>query len=167
MAGTGLRALNHIGFAVKDLDRSVEFYNALLGTEPYFNEVYDRIPYIGKATGYPGASQRAAFYDLPGPDQAFLELIEYLHPEPQLVPMEAYCVGNAHICLASEDIDAEYERLRSIEGISFRSDGPVSSDYGVYTGAKGFFIRDPDGITIQFVEIPKGVDPQGRSEAAN
>lgn len=156
-----LSAVNHFGFAVADIERSVRFYSALLEARPYFRERYD-VPYVGRMVGYPGAIQEAAFFHLPGEPDLFLELIEYVVPPAETVPMEAYNAGNAHLCLASEDLDAEYERLRGIEGISFRSDGPVTSDYGVYSGARGLFLRDPDEITIQLVEIPPGVDPAGR-----
>jgi catechol 2,3-dioxygenase-like lactoylglutathione lyase family enzyme len=158
-----LTTANHVGFAVSDLEVSIPSYTALLEREPYFDEVYEGIEYIGRATGYPGAAQRAAFFNLPGQGEFFLELIQYLEPKPESVRMDAYLAGNAHLCLGCDDLSAEYERIRLIPGISFRSDGPVSSDYGVFSGARGLFARDPDDITIQFVEIPPGVDPGGKS----
>jgi catechol 2,3-dioxygenase-like lactoylglutathione lyase family enzyme len=156
-----IRALNHMGFSVGDLDRSVRFYTELLGVPPYFRERYD-VPYIGRMVGYPGAIQEAAFFRLPEQADVFLELIQYLEPAAGAVRMEAYNAGNAHLCLTCEDLDAEYARLAAVDGVSFRSDGPVSSDYGVYTGARGLFLRDPDGILIQLVEIPPDIDPAGR-----
>lgn len=157
----GLSALNHVGFAVSDLDRSVRFYTELLGEPPYFRELYD-VPYIGRMVGYPGAIQDAAFFRLPGQPDLFLELIQYLEPPAGKVEMEAYNAGNAHLCLACPDLDAEYERVAAIEGVSFRSPSPVASDYGVYEGARGLFLRDPDGITVQLVEIPPEMNPAGR-----
>lgn len=156
-----LSAVNHVGFAVAEIERSVRFYTALLQSPPYFRERYD-VPYIGRMVGYPGAIQEAAFFDLPGERDLFLELIEYVEPPAATVSMEAYNAGNAHLCLGCADLDAEYERLRGIDGIAFRSENPVASDYGVYSGARGLFLRDPDEITIQLVEIPAGVDPAGR-----
>lgn len=158
----GFTAVNHVGFAVGDIERSVRFYSALLEEQPYFRERYD-VPYIGRMVGYPGAIQEAAFFRLPGEPDLFLELIEYVEPPAATVSMEAFNAGNAHVCLTCEDLDAEYERLRQIDGISFRSEEPVGSDYGVYAGARGLFLRDPDEITIQVVEIPPGVDPAGRA----
>ena len=72
-------SLNHIGFAVSDLDQSIRFYSDLFNEPPYFKEVYD-VPYIGDLVGYPGAVQYAAFFRIPGPSSLFLELIQYLNP---------------------------------------------------------------------------------------
>lgn len=156
-------ALNHIGYAVGDLDRSIEFYTKLLGQPPYFKEVYD-VPYIGEMVGYPGAVQYAAFFTIPGQPDMFLELIQYLNPPARSVSMEAYNAGNAHLCLATSDLRTAFDFIVSIGGVP-RAKDIVTSDYGVYSGAKSAFFRDPDGITIQVVEIPEGMDPAGRSSA--
>jgi catechol 2,3-dioxygenase-like lactoylglutathione lyase family enzyme len=154
------KALNHIGFAVSDLNRSVDFYTQLLGEPPYFDEIYD-VPYIGRIVGYPGAIQHAAFFRLPGQSELFLELIEYLHPLPGVVDMESYNAGNAHLCLACDDLHLEYDRIKKIGG-TFRSDEPISSDYGVFEGARTAYFRDPDGISIQIVQLNEGIDVAGR-----
>lgn len=153
-------ALNHIGYAVGDLDRSIVFYTRLLGRPPYFKEVYD-VPYIGEMVGYPGAIQYAAFFEIPGQPDMFLELIQYLNPPAGAVSMEAYNAGNAHLCLATSDLQAAFDLIVGIGGTP-RARNIVTSDYGVYSGARSAFFRDPDGITIQVVEIPEGMDPSGR-----
>ncbi|GAA4750311.1 VOC family protein [Nocardioides endophyticus] len=152
-----LTSLNHIGFSVADLDRSIEFYTELLGYPPYFKEVYD-VEYVGRIVGYPGAVQYAAFFKLPGDQGLFLELIQYLKPEPRVVDMESYNAGIAHLCLAVDDLDAEFERITAIGG-RFRSESVVQSDYGIYVGARSAYFRDPDDISIQLVELVDGVDP--------
>lgn len=154
-------SINHVGFAVKNLERSIEFYSGLLGYEPYFDEVYD-VPYLGRLVGYPGATQHTAFFRLPGQPDMFLELIEYLHPQPGVVDMDAYNAGNAHLCLACDDLAAALDRVRDLGGDVRTEAGIVQTDYGVYEGTRAFFFRDPDGITVQVVEIPPGVDPAGR-----
>ena len=153
-----LLAINHVGYAVSDLDRSIEFFTELLGQEPYFKEVYD-VEYIGRVVGYPGAIQYAAFFTLPG-THAFLELIQYINPPAGMVDMETYNAGNAHLCFQVDDLAAEYERITALGGV-FRSPGPVASDYGVYDGAQTLYFRDPDGISIQLVQLTEGMDPTG------
>ncbi|MDQ6524499.1 VOC family protein [Nocardioides sp. LHD-245] len=152
-----LTSLNHIGFSVADLDRSVEFYTKLFGYPPYFNEVYD-VEYVGRIVGYPGAVQHAAFFRLPGEQGLFLELIQYLHPKPEVVAMESYNAGIAHLCLQVDDLEAEFERISAIGG-RFRSESVVQSDYGIYEGARSAYFRDPDDISIQLVELVDGIDP--------
>jgi catechol 2,3-dioxygenase-like lactoylglutathione lyase family enzyme len=154
-------SLNHIGFAVSDLDQSIRFYSDLFNEPPYFKEVYD-VPYIGDLVGYPGAVQYAAFFRIPGQTSLFLELIQYMNPVSSIVSMEAYIAGNAHLCLATSDLDAAYRHLVAI-GAKPRSENIVTSNYGVYEGARSMFFRDIDEITIQIVEIPEGMDPAGRS----
>lgn len=164
MAPSLFTAVNHVGFAVADLERSVRFYRGLLGEPPYFDEVYD-VPYIGRLVGYPGAIQHAAFFRLPGQPDLFLELIQYLHPTPGVVDMEAYNAGNAHLCLACDDLEAARDLVVSLGGQVRTDAGLVTSDHGVYSGTRALFFRDPDGITVQLVEIPAGVDPAGRVPA--
>jgi len=157
-------AVNHIGFAVADLERSVRFYSGLFDEPPYFDEIYD-VEYIGRIVGYPGAIQHAAFFRLPGQPEMFLELIQYLRPEAGIVDMESYNAGNAHLCLVCSDLVAEFERIKKLGG-EFRSGSPVTSDYGVYEGARTAYFRDPDGISIQLVELKEGMDPAGHGSPA-
>jgi catechol 2,3-dioxygenase-like lactoylglutathione lyase family enzyme len=152
-----ITSLNHVGFSVSDLDRSIEFYSQLLGYPPYFKEVYD-VEYVGRMVGYPGAIQYAAFFKLPGDQQVFLELIQYLNPVPERVDMNGYNAGIAHLCLQVDDLDAEFERITAIGG-RFRSESVVDSDYGIYEGARSAYFRDPDDISIQLVQLVGGVDP--------
>jgi catechol 2,3-dioxygenase-like lactoylglutathione lyase family enzyme len=153
-------AVNHIGFAVSDLDRSIDFYTKLFGYPPYFKELYE-VPYIGEMVGYPGAIQYAAFFELPGQPHMFLELIQYLNPPAGVVSMEAFNAGNAHLCLTTTNLNTAYCLIESMGGTP-RAKNVITSDFGVYSGTRCAFFRDLDGITIQVVEIPKGLDPSGR-----
>ncbi len=155
-------AVNHVGFAVSDLAQSVRFYSRLLGIAPYFDEVYD-VEYIGRLVGYPGAIQHAAFFALPGQPDMFLELIQYLNPTPGIVELQNYNVGNAHLCLACDDLKAAHDLVVEAGG-TITSQGMVSSDYGVYDGTRALYCRDPDGISLQIVQLPPGVDPAGRAD---
>ncbi len=101
--------LDHVGFSVSDLDRSVEWYTEFLGEEPSLRKVWD-VDYISGIVGYPNTKMDCALWKLPG--GALLELIEYLEPSPAVVDMETYNAGNAHLCLQVDDLDAEFERLR-------------------------------------------------------
>jgi catechol 2,3-dioxygenase-like lactoylglutathione lyase family enzyme len=67
--------------------------------------------------------------------------------------METYNVGNGHLGLVVDDLEAEYERLRAA-GASFRHPGPVEVDGGDWKGTKALYMRDPDGITIELMESP-------------
>jgi catechol 2,3-dioxygenase-like lactoylglutathione lyase family enzyme len=143
--------LDHVGFAVGNLDRSVEWYTFLLDEPPMVRNVWD-LEYVGRMVGYPGLKIECAFWRLPG--DTVLELIEHLHPEPGAVDMETYNAGNAHLCLVVDDLVAEYERLRG--NVEFRHPEPVEIPWGPYAGGKAGYLRDPDGISIQLMQHARG-----------
>lgn len=145
------RTLDHVGFAVSDLDRSSDFYTLLLGEEPLLRKVWD-VEYVGRVVGYPGVKLDAAFWRLPG--GTILELLEYLVPGPGRVDMETYNAGNAHLCLVTEDIHGDFERLRG--HATFRHPEPVEIPWGPYEGGSAVYIRDPDGISIELLQAPPG-----------
>jgi len=145
-------ALDHVGFSVSSLDRSIPFYTALLGEEPILRKVWD-VEYVGEILGYPGNVLDAAFWRLPG--GTILELLEYVEPPPGRVDMETYNAGNAHLCLVTEDMEADFERLRPV-GADFRSAAPIDIPWGPYKGGKACYLRDPDGISIELIELPPG-----------
>lgn len=146
-----LATVDHIGYTVSDLDRSVEFYAFLLEREPTARKTWD-VEYIGRIQGYPGLSVEAAFFELPG--GLTLELVQYLSPSHAVVDMETFNVGNAHLALVTPDLHAVFERLRG--KALFRSDAPVRIEWGPYEGGHAARVRDPDGITIELIQLPPG-----------
>jgi catechol 2,3-dioxygenase-like lactoylglutathione lyase family enzyme len=144
-------ALDHVGFAVSNLDRSASFYTELLGSDPVLRKVWD-VEYVGRIVGYPGVKMDCAFWSLPG--DSILELIEYLEPSPGRVDMETYNAGNAHLCLVTEDLHADFERLRDVA--EFRYPTPVRIPWGPYEGGWAAYVRDPDGISIELLQEPPG-----------
>jgi catechol 2,3-dioxygenase-like lactoylglutathione lyase family enzyme len=143
--------LDHVGFAVSSLDQSVEWYSMFLGEPPILRKTWD-VEYVGRIVGYPGVKMEGAFWRLPG--GTVLELLQYLYPKPGRVDMETYNVGNAHLCLVVDDLDADFERLR--DHVEFRDPEPVEIPWGPYTGGKACYLRDPDGISIELMQLPAG-----------
>jgi catechol 2,3-dioxygenase-like lactoylglutathione lyase family enzyme len=153
-----LTGLDHVGFSVSSLDRSVAWYSTFLNCGPRLRKTWD-VGYMSEVVGYPGCRMECAFWELPG--GTVLELIEYLAPSPGQVDLETYNVGNAHLCLVSDDLDAEYTRLKDIA--EFRSPAPVAIPYGPYEGGRVCYLRDPDGISIQLIQLPPHVTPHRES----
>jgi len=146
-----LANLDHVGFTVSDLDRSIDFYSFLLEREPIARKTW-RVEYLAEIQGYPALEVEAAFFELPG--GLTLELIHYVSPEHALVDMETFNVGNAHLSLVTPDLHALFERIKG--RAQLRSAGPVRIAWGPYEGGYAARIRDPDGITIELVELPAG-----------
>ena len=143
--------LDHVGFAVSNLDQSVEWYSRFLDEPPVLRKTWD-VEYVGRIVGYPGVKMEGAFWRLPG--GTVLELLQYLYPDPGRVDMETYNVGNAHLCLVVDDLDADFERLR--DRVEFRDPEPVEIPWGPYKGGKACYLRDPDGISIELMQLPAG-----------
>ena len=146
-----LTRLDHVGFAVADLDRSVEWYTRVLGAPPTLRKTWD-VDYIGEMLGYPGCRIECAFFALPG--GGVLELIRFLDPRPGRVDMETYNAGNGHLCLLVDDIHAEHARIAPFA--EMRSPAPIEIPWGPYRGGWSCYLRDPDGITIQLMQHPAG-----------
>jgi catechol 2,3-dioxygenase-like lactoylglutathione lyase family enzyme len=141
--------LDHVGFAVCDLDRSVAWYTELLQRPPRLRKVWD-VEYVGRVVGYPGWRMECAYWELA--DGSTLELIEYLEPRPGRVDMEPRNAGNAHLCLITADLRSEFERLRG--HARFRHPEPIEIPWGPYAGAVTCYAVDPDGILIQLMQPP-------------
>ncbi|MEX2421278.1 MAG: VOC family protein [Actinomycetota bacterium] len=153
-----MKGLDHVGFAVADLDRSIGFYRELLEREPATRRLYTE-SYVAQVLGYDEIEIDTAFFELPG--DTVLELLEYRKPAGGKLDMETANPGNGHLCLVVDDIEREFDRLSQAGG-AFRSDRPVDIPIGPYRGGRSVYLRDPDGISIQLLQPP----PEGPSFAA-
>lgn len=145
-----LGGVHHVGFTVSDIKRSAEFYTALFGVEPFVRRVYED-DYTGLQVGYPGARLDIALFEIPG-SGIVLELIQYLEPTGSQVDMETKNPGTAHLCLTTDDLAADFQRLVEL-GATPRSSGPVEITSGINQGLHVAYFRDLDGITIELLEV--------------
>ena len=139
--------LNHTGFAVQDLDRSVRFYTEGLGLERY-NLVHSNRPAISSVVGYDDAYLLIAL--LAGSDGHTLELSQYVNPpgEPSDPDSQSRRArfGAAHLCFLVSDAAAAHERLIDLGGRALNP--PVE----VYEGLRACYMQDPDGNWIELIE---------------
>ncbi len=145
-----LKGTHHVGFTVPDLERSVEFYSAVFGSEPFVKRVFDS-PYTSIQVGYPNTRLYVALYHIPG-STVLLELIEYLNPTGEMVDLATKNPGTAHLCLSSTNLAEDFDRLVSL-GAKPVSDGPVEITSGPNKGKCVAYFRDPDGITLEVLEM--------------
>jgi catechol 2,3-dioxygenase-like lactoylglutathione lyase family enzyme len=144
-----LTGVDHIAFAVSDLQQSLGFYRDQLGLELVVHRVW-REEYVRRMVGIPDASLNIALLQLPGSSGLILELIEYEQPKGVPIPTQVYTPGNAHMCLRVNDIEALYTRLVAA-GIEFLSP-PMAVTAGPNQGRKAVYLRDPDGIIVQLMD---------------
>jgi catechol 2,3-dioxygenase-like lactoylglutathione lyase family enzyme len=139
-----IKAINHVGVSVSNLDRSIGFYRDVLGMEFLRQRVFAGETYE-KILGLKGATGRLAIMEA---GSMRLELFEFSNPSPK--PSEAnrsVCDhGITHFCIEVGDAEEEYQRLKAA-GVPFHCEpldfsGLVKATYG----------RDPDGNVFELLE---------------
>ncbi len=157
-AGGGIfRAIHHIGVSVLEIERSVGFWERLLGRPARWRRLLDGA-YLGEVTGYPGIRLEAAVVDLPG--GAALELLQYLVDGRRPHDPATAHPGNVHVCLMVDDLDAAWRHALEA-GATPVSPRPVDITAGPNAAARSCYLRDPDGVTIELFQAPPtaGADP--------
>jgi lactoylglutathione lyase len=144
--------LHHTGYTVRDLERSLHFYQDLLGCEVVARQEKQG-GYLAAIVGYPDAHVRMAHLRAPVSGH-IIELFQYVSPAPDLPsgPLEPRNVGTSHVCFVVSDLASVYERLLAA-GVEFFSE-PVAIDTGVNAGGRSLYLRDPDGIPMELFQLP-------------
>jgi catechol 2,3-dioxygenase-like lactoylglutathione lyase family enzyme len=149
--------VDHVSITVDDLDRSVAFYQDLLGLE-----VRDRgrlePELIERMTGIPGAVVDYADVDL---GSRVLELLCYRSPQPRR-PLSAMLqrAGSVHIGLRVDDAAAVHTRLTAAGMAPLSAPVTLPDDGSDWAGGLVFYVRDPDGVTLEIVE--RAVEPAAK-----
>jgi catechol 2,3-dioxygenase-like lactoylglutathione lyase family enzyme len=151
--------VHHVGLTVSDLERSIAFYQTVLGCrvrERSENSGAD----VGEVTGIAGAAIIAADLELPG--GGLLELLQYVAPVGERLAQRRNQGGHTHIGFLVEDVDAAYDRLVAY-GVTPTS-RPVRIDEpgSAWDGVRVFYARDPDGRTIECVGEREKKSPESR-----
>jgi catechol 2,3-dioxygenase-like lactoylglutathione lyase family enzyme len=142
---------NHTSFTVSDLDRSLAFFSDALGFEVTSKAPRDPA-LLERIVGVPGAAVMIGYVQGPGHR---LELIEYQGPADRGTVEPRPCdVGFAHVAFDVDHIEAAVAAAEA-HGVHPIAP-PVTIDQGPNRGAKVAYLRDWDGITIEFIQLPPG-----------
>ena len=149
MSDFQILATNHTSFTVSDLDRTVAYFRDALGFEVTSKAPRDPKK-VSEITGIEGAQVMIAYVRGAGHS---IELIEYLGPSDRTSVRPRPCdVGFAHLAYDVDDIDAAIDR--SAEHGVFPIGLVTVIDQGPNRGGKVAYLRDSDGITIEFIQKP-------------
>ena len=96
-------ALDHVGFTVSDMDRSVEFYSSCSGTSPCSARSMGRHRLRRSGRRLPRRARSTA-RSSGCPAARCSSSCSTTIPTAGRVDMETYNVGNAHLCLVTDDI---------------------------------------------------------------
>lgn len=150
MAQPHLHAIHHIGVSVADLPRSIAFWERLLGMPGRDRRMLEGRG-LGVLVGYPEVRVDSCWFDLPG--GVALELLQYL--DRTEVPYDSGTAhpGNVHVCLQVQDMAGAHAHAVA-SGARPVSDAPVEIDRGPRAGTRVAYVRDPDGVTIELLQLP-------------
>ena len=142
-------ATDHTGITVTNLERSVAFWQDVLGFE-LSHRAHHTGELASEVTGVPGAEISIAVLKGYGHK---IELLEYLAPADRKdVDLRPCDVGSVHVALMVDNLDAV---LSTIAASGWRAAGePQTLNTGPNTGKRVVYVRDPDGTTIELMQQP-------------
>src|SRR6266853_6318624 len=145
---------DHTGITVSNLERSLEFWQNVLGFE-FSHRAHQTSEMASEITGVPGAEIKLAVVKAPGGHK--IELLEYLAPpDRKHVNFRPCDVGSVHVALTVDKLDAILEKIAAS---GWKAAGkPQTLKTGPNAGKRVVYVRDPDGTTIEFMQMPKPVD---------
>jgi catechol 2,3-dioxygenase-like lactoylglutathione lyase family enzyme len=146
---------DHTGITVSNLERSLEFWQNVLGFE-FSHRAHQTSEMASEITGVAGAEIKLAVVKAPGGHK--IELLEYLAPpdRKQRVDLRPCDVGSVHIALIIDNLE---DILQRIATSGWKAAGkPQTLKTGPNAGKRVVYIRDPDGTTIEFMQQAAGKD---------
>ena len=148
--------MNHTGFVVSDMERSLAFYRDLLGLQEERNQILEG-EFISQLVGYPNARLHIVYLGA-GDVRHSVELIQYLNPPGERIePSERNNVGATHLGIIVDDLDSFYEELSS-KGVRFVNPPAVRPNATYPLARKGCYLQDPDGNWLELLERPPAPD---------
>jgi catechol 2,3-dioxygenase-like lactoylglutathione lyase family enzyme len=141
---------DHTEITVSDLEKSLGFWRDVLGFE-FSHTAHQTGELAEEITGIPGAEIKLAVLKAPGGHK--IELLQYLAPpDRKLADLGPCDVGFVHVALLVDDLDAV---LKNIADSGWKSAGkPQTLEKGPNAGKRVVYVRDPDGTTIEFMQLP-------------
>jgi len=142
-------AADHTGITVSNLERSLAFWQDVLGFE-LSHRAHQTGELASEITGVPGVEISLAVLKAPGHK---IELLEYhAPPDRKHVDLRPCDVGSIHVALTVDNLDAV---LDAIATSGWKAAGkPQTLQSGPNAGKRVVYVRDPDGTIIEFMQPP-------------
>lgn len=144
-----MTSVHHVGITVSDIERSMDFYQDLLGGHrlgPYQRSG----PRIDAVTGYPGVVVHQAFVQATG-GSTVVELLQYENGSSVVIDPDNGHVAAVHVAITVTGLDDILTRLRE-RGVEVLSDPIVASE--PMAGHRCVYVLDPDRVRVELVEPP-------------
>jgi len=140
---------DHTGITVTNLELSLAFWRDVLGFE-LSHTPHQTGELASEITGVAGAEISIAVLKGYGHK---IELLEYRAPaERKRIALRPCDVGSVHVAFTVDNLDVI---LNTIAASGWEAAGkPQTITVGPNTGKRVVYVRDPDGTTIEFMEMP-------------
>lgn len=136
----------HLVIAVTDMDRALRFYRDLLGMEVVFESLISGQPFDAVLHASRKQEGRVVGGLLGG---LMIELLSLVAAPPQQQPARRSITGIHNVSLSVTDLDATHRRI--IQAGYTPDQEPFEIG-----GVRMFFVKDPDGTPVEFIELPDG-----------
>jgi glyoxylase I family protein len=153
-------AADHTGITVSNLERSLAFWRDVLGFE-FSHTAHQKGELAQEVTGVEGAEIKLAVLRAPGGHK--IELLEYLAPaDRKRADIRPCDVGSVHVALLVHDLGAVLDRIATS---NWKAAGkPQMLQSGPNAGKRVVYVRDPDGTTIELMQI---AEPNSSKDVAD
>lgn len=141
-----MASLNHIGLNVSDLQASRTFYVDIVGMEVIVSDYRTGGEWFDTLTENDGAVIEVVLLSA---GETILQLVQYHEGGNTKAVTGHNRVGNLHLSFNVEDVDAK--RAELAQRADLRATAVVQLPID---GFKSFYVRDPDGVPVEFLESP-------------
>jgi catechol 2,3-dioxygenase-like lactoylglutathione lyase family enzyme len=151
----GLRAIEHVGLTVPDLDEAVRFFVDVMGMEYVFGDgpfSGDRDFMRERLNVHPDAAMRYCF--LRCGDGANIDVFQYTVPDQAPAPPRNSDIGGHHFCFYVDDIEVGVAHLKT-NGVRILGDINRIID-GPAIGSQWIYFLAPWGLQLELVSYPSG-----------
>jgi len=138
-------SLNHVGVTVSDIGRSIAFYRDVVGMDVYSRRRMQG-EWFDTLTHNSGADIDTAMLRLEG---FVLQLVQYHAGAGGTLPLAHHHVGNPHLCINVADVDAKH-----VEAVAYGGLEPTPIVDILGAGIRSFYVHDPDGLPVEFLQTP-------------
>jgi catechol 2,3-dioxygenase-like lactoylglutathione lyase family enzyme len=139
-----------VGITVTDLDASLAFYVDVVGMELVLDGFRTGGEWFDTLTDNRGAVIDAA---LLSSGKTTLQLVQYLGSGIADAVTGHNRVGNVHLSFDVTDIEAKHEALKERPELRATAIVRLPAE-----GYRSFYVRDPDGVPVEFIESPGNSD---------
>lgn len=144
-----------IGFTVKEMNRSLQFYTEVLGFKKISDQEYTGTEFE-KLQGVFGLNMRVVRLQL---GDEFIELTDYLTTGGRSIPedQKSNDLSFQHIAIVVSDMDKAYQQVKkyNVDHVS-TSPQTLPKSIPAAEGIKAFYFHDPDNHNLELIYFPKG-----------